>query len=255
MPAPARFWREMPSSAFSDCDDWIAVLPIAAIEQHGPHMPVGVDAIVAGEMVRRCAAALPDDLPVTFLPVEEVCKSNEHIKYPGTLTLDWDVCIRTWIQIGQSVARAGVKTLVIVTSHGGNVPPMEIVARELHQRDGMRVVTTAWSRLGRESKNGPGPVIDIHAGFYETSLMLAIRPDLVNMNAAQNFASAQSDVVAQTEHLGFHMRDANMAWVSGDLNPAGAVGDALAASADIGEADLQAATKGFVTLMREIAAL
>ena len=255
MSKPARFWREMPSRAFTDNEDWIAVLPIAAIEQHGPHLPVGVDAIIADEMVRRCSVAIPDDLPVTFLPVEEVCKSNEHIAYPGTLTVEWETAIRSWIEIGQSVARAGVKTLVIVTSHGGNVPPMEVVARELRQTDGMRVVTTAWGRLGRASDPGSGPMIDIHAGLYETSLMLATRPDLVDMVRAQDFTSAQSDVVANSSHLGFHMRDANMAWLSGDLNPAGAVGDASSATAEAGEADLAAATQGFVELMAEIAAL
>lgn len=253
MARPARFWRDMPSSAFRETEDWIAVLPIAAIEQHGPHLPVGVDAIVAGEMVRRVAGALPEDLPVTFLPVEEVCKSNEHIAYPGTLTVDWDVAIRSWIQIGESVARAGIRTLVVVTSHGGNVPPMEIVARELREKSDLRVVTTAWSRLGRASNPGPGPMIDIHAGYYETGLMLAIRPDLVDMSAAQDFASAQTDVVARTTHLGYHMRSANMAWLSGDLNSDGAVGNAAAATAGAGEADLNAAVEGFVELMREIA--
>lgn len=255
MPNPARYWRDMPSKAFTGCDDWIAVLPIAAIEQHGPHLPVGVDAIIGGEMVRRSAEALPDDLPVTFLPVEEVCKSNEHVHFPGTLTVDWDVAIRTWIQIGESVARTGIRKLVIITSHGGNIPPMEIVARELRQSHNMQVVTTGWFRLGRVSDPGPRPMIDIHAGFYETSLMLAIRPDLVDIEAVEDFASAQSDLIAAGEHLGYHMRNANMAWLAGDLNPAGAVGDATRAVAEAGEADLQASTEGFVALMREFAAL
>ena len=120
---PARYWRDMPSHAFgASARDWITVLPIAAIEQHGPHLPVGVDAIIADGMVSRVAETAPEDLPVTFLPVEEVCKSNEHRAYPGTLTLDWNVVIPTWIQIGESVARAGPRTLVIVTADHGNDP-------------------------------------------------------------------------------------------------------------------------------------
>jgi hypothetical protein len=136
MAGPRRHWREMTTRDFSDADtsDWIAVLPIAAIEQHGPHLPVGVDALIADAMVERCAAALPEGSPATFLPVQEVCKSNEHIAFPGTLTLDWDTAIRSWLQIGESVVRAGLRKMIIVTSHGGNVAPMEIVARELRQK-------------------------------------------------------------------------------------------------------------------------
>jgi hypothetical protein len=124
MAGPRRHWREMTTRDFSEADtsDWIAVLPIAAIEQHGPHLPVGVDALIADAMVERCAAALPEGSPATFLPVQQVCKSNEHIAFPGTLTLDWDTAIRSWLQIGESVARAGLRKMIIVTSHGGNVP-------------------------------------------------------------------------------------------------------------------------------------
>jgi creatinine amidohydrolase len=250
---PALFWREMPSSAFGDhAKDWIAVLPIAAIEQHGPHLPVGVDAIIAEGMVARVAKALPDDLPVTFLPVEEVCKSNEHIAFPGTLTLDWDVVIRTWVQIGESVARAGVRTLVIVTSHGGNVAPMEVAARELRQRLGMRAVTTAWGRLGCAAPKSEGVFIDIHAGQAETSWMLAMRPDLVDMSKAEDFRSAQEQVVDGSGRLGYHMMGANMAWLSQDLNPKGVVGNAAAATAEAGEADIAAMVEGFVALMRDL---
>ena len=253
---PARYWREMPSSAFGDAArDWIAVLPIAAIEQHGPHLPVGVDAIVADGMVSRVVEAAPADLPVTFLPVEEVCKSNEHRAYPGTLTMEWDVVIPTWIQIGESVARAGLRTLVIVTSHGGNVPPMEIVARELRETTGMRVVTTAWGRFAPKAVASDQPFIDIHAGLAETSWMLELRPDLVDMHKAENFASAQTDVVDASGRLGFHMMAANMAWLSGDLNPAGAVGDASAATAEQGARDLAAMTDGFIALLQDLNAL
>jgi len=253
---PSRFWREMPSSAFGEAArDWIAVLPVAAIEQHGPHLPVGVDAIIADGLVSRVAEAAPTDLPVTFLPVEEVCKSNEHRAFPGTLTLDWDVVIKTWIQIGESVARAGPRTLVIVTSHGGNVPPMEIVARELRERTGMRVVTTAWSRFAPNHHSGDGPVIDIHAGFAETAWMRALRPDLVDMTRAEDFASAQSDLVDGSGRLGYHMMAANAAWLSQDLNPKGAVGNAAAATAEIGEADIAAMVAGFVDLLRDLHAL
>lgn len=256
MGGPRRFWRDMTTRDFTEGDtgDWIAVLPIAAIEQHGPHLPVGVDALIAEAMVARCVAALPDDLPVTFLPVQEVCKSNEHIDFPGTLTLDWEIAIRSWLAIGHSVARAGLRKLVIVTSHGGNVAPMEIVARELRQTHAMAVATTSWGRLSPERvhRYPEGPMVDIHGGLSETSLMLAIRPDLVRMDRAEDFASAQTALRQGSAKLGFHMADANLGWLAQDLNPAGPVGDASAARADLGEVDIAAQVEGFTALIRDM---
>lgn len=256
MTGPKRQWREMTTTDFSEADTsaWIAVLPIAAIEQHGPHLPVGVDALIAEGMVARAAVALPDDVPATFLPVQQVCKSNEHIAFPGTLTVDWETAIRTWLAIGESVARAGVRKLVIVTSHGGNVPPMEIVARELRQSVGMAVATTSWSRLAgtRVYSYPEGPMVDIHGGLSETSMMLALYPDLVRIDRAEDFASAQTGLRQASARLGYHMAEANLGWLANDLNPKGTVGDASKASAELGEADLASQVEGFVALMRDM---
>ncbi len=254
---PKRFWRDMPTNGFAgDTSEWIAVLPVAAIEQHGPHLPVGVDAFIAEGLVARCAGALPEDSPVTFLPVHEVCKSNEHVGFPGTLTLDWDTTIRSWIEIGSSVARAGVRKFVIITSHGGNAAPVEIAARELRCKYDMLTVTTSWTRLGEGREiYGYGEVFtDIHGGTSETSLMLALRPDLVDMSKAEDFASAQSEMKARHRRLGFHSSDADIAWMSEDLNPKGAIGDASAACAENGEAEIASEVAGFCQLMLEIAA-
>lgn len=256
MTGPMRRWREMTTRDFADGDtgDWIAVLPIAAIEQHGPHLPVGVDALIAEAMVRRCADALPDDTMATFLPVQEVCKSNEHIEFPGTLTLDWETAIKSWLAIGHSVARAGLRKMVIVTSHGGNVPPMEIVARELRQTHGMAVATTAWTRLAasRVYDYPEGPMVDIHGGLAETSMMLALYPDLVRIDRAEDFASAQTALRQGSAKLGYHMADANLGWLSNDLNPKGTVGDASLASAALGEADIAQQVDGFVALIADM---
>jgi creatinine amidohydrolase len=252
---PKRYWREMPSSAFgADAADWIAVLPLAATEQHGPHLPLGVDSMIAQGMIAACVDALPEEVPVTFLPVQEICKSNEHIDFPGTLTVDWDTITHTWIDIGTSVARAGPKTLIIVTSHGGNIAPIEIAARELHQRFGLRVVTTSWGRLGRwqEIYTYDGPIIDIHAGLSETSVMLALRPDLVDMDKAQDFDSAQRALKKTSKKLGYHDAPANLAWLAQDLNPQGAVGDASTATAEAGRKDIQSVAHGFCALIADL---
>ncbi|MDG4647729.1 creatininase family protein [Roseibacterium sp. SDUM158017] len=256
MTGPRRHWREMTTRDFStgETGDWIAVLPIAAIEQHGPHLPVGVDALIAEAMVARCAEALPPEAPVTFLPVQQVCKSNEHVAFPGTLTLDWDTAIRSWLSIGHGVARAGLRKLVIVTSHGGNVAPMEIVARELRQTHAMAVATTAWTRLAsaRAYTYPEGPMVDIHGGLSETSMMLALHPELVRTELAEDFASAQTALRQGSAKLGFHMADANLGWLSQDLNPKGTVGDASSATAALGAADIASQVEGFVALMQDM---
>jgi creatinine amidohydrolase len=256
MTQPKRHWREMTTRDFADgaTEDWIAVLPIAAIEQHGPHLPVGVDALLADGMVACAVDSLPEDLPVVFLPVQQVCKSNEHIAFPGTLTLDWETAIKSWLQIGESVARAGLRKLVIITSHGGNVAPMEIVARELRQRLGMAVATTSWTRLnpGSPHRYPEGPMVDIHGGLSETSMMLALYPDLVKMDLAEDFPSAQTALRQGSSKLGYHMADANLGWLANDLNPNGPVGNASAATAEAGAADIAAQLDGFTALMRDM---
>ena len=118
---PAHYWYEIPTTLFAgDTSDWIAVLPIAAIEQHGPHLPVGVDTIIAEEMVSRCATKMPESSQAVFFPVQAIGKSNAHVNYPGTLTIGWRSAIESWVEIGQSVCKAGVRKLVMITSHGGN---------------------------------------------------------------------------------------------------------------------------------------
>ena len=127
---------------------YIAVLPVAAIEQHGPHLPVGVDTLINQGYLERAIALTPDDMPVLFLPVQAIGKSNEHIDFPGTLTFSHETVIRAWTEIGDSVARAGCRKLIFINSHGGNVPVIDIVARELRVRRRMLAVHAAWHRLG-----------------------------------------------------------------------------------------------------------
>jgi len=185
---PTKMWNEMRWKDFqaADMSRVIAVLPVAATEQHGPHLPVGVDTFINEGYLARAIARAPADLPVLFLPVQAIGKSNEHIEFPGTLTLSAETVIRAWTEIGESVARTGCRKLVFVNSHGGNVAAIDIVARDLRVRRNMLVVNSAWSRFGypdglfsaKERAHG------IHAGDAETSLMLAFRPQTVRREEA-----------------------------------------------------------------------
>src|SRR5271154_6370345 len=185
---PKRNWMEMTwqEIAGAETERWIAVLPLAAIEQHGPHLPLGVDTFIAEGYLERVYGILPENLAVTFLPVQRIGVSAEHLSYPGTLTVSAPTAIAAWTEIGESLSRAGVRKLVMVTSHGGNVAAMELVARDLRARLRMLAVTVGWHRFGypdgtfsaEEKKHG------IHAGDIETSLMLATKPDTVRMEKA-----------------------------------------------------------------------
>jgi creatinine amidohydrolase len=259
MTEPARrvWWGDYASREFQglDPETTIAILPVAAIEQHGPHLPVCVDAAINRGMLATLIGMLPDDLDIRILPVQEVGKSNEHLRMPGTLTLPATTLIEAWTELGLSVARAGLRKLIVVNSHGGNDEVVGIVARELRVRANMLVVKTAWSRLGkppglygeRELKYG------IHGGDFETSLMLHFRPELVDMAYAQDFVSVAESDAARFAHLrptGFTA----YAWIADDLNPHGAVGEAHKATAEKGAITAAHSAGEFIKLLYDVKA-
>jgi creatinine amidohydrolase len=249
-------WSELTTVDFAALDPAtaIAVLPIAAIEQHGPHLPVATDTAIAEGMLREVTARLPDDLTVLVLPVQAVGKSNEHLRSPGTLTLSAETALGLWVEIGESVHRAGLRKLVIVTSHGGNVDVMGVAARELRVRCGMLAVCTAWSRFGQPpGLYGDQEVVHgIHGGDIETSLMLHFRPELVRTEAVANFAPSS---IAMENEFAFLRPTGRHAfgWIAQDLHPSGAAGDASAASAEKGRLTAQFQAEGFVALLRDVA--
>lgn len=253
----ARFWGDLKTSDFEGlaAEKTVAVLPLAAIEQHGPHLPVSVDTTIMNAMLGVAMPLVPAGLDVLVLPTMAICKSNEHLHSPGTLTLSWETATRAWIEIGESIRRAGVAKLVIVTSHGGNIDPMKVVARELRVAHGMMAVTTAWRAFGLP----PGVFADldaqhgIHGGDIETSLMLHFRPDLVDMAKAGCFTPLTVDMAAEgytwLRPTGLHA----MAWMAKDVHASGAAGDASLATAEKGKATAQLQAKGFVELLADVA--
>jgi creatinine amidohydrolase len=254
--ASKHFWSELKSSEFAALDphSTLAILPIAATEQHGPHLPVMTDTAIAEGMIKTVLARLPEDLHALFLAVQTIGKSNEHLRSPGTITFSADNLIRSWCEIGEGVHRAGLRKLVIVNSHGGNTDVMGIVARELRVRLGMLVAATQWRRFGLPA--GLYSPFDtthgIHAGDIETSLMLHFRPELVDMSRARLFPSKAAEMEKDYTHLrpaGPH----GFGWIAQDINPDGAVGDASIATADKGRLTAEHQADAFIALLRDVA--
>ena len=266
MNTPSRFWAEHSTRDFAQ---WqrdgtiartIAVLPVAATEQHGPHLPLCVDTSLADGIVSAALGQLPPNLPVLFLPTQAVGYSPEHARFPGTLTLKSETLIRLWTDIGESVAAAGVKKLVLFNTHGGQVSVMDIVARDLRARLHLLVYSVNWFNLplvdddGQDLSalfTGAEHRFGVHAGEIETSMMLALQPDQVDMSQAQNFASTSQERAQMLAILG-NGKSAKLAWQAQDLNPTGAVGNAAAANTERGQRLIQAAARGLAQLLIEV---
>lgn len=262
---PSRFWSELGTRDFAQlaASPWIdravAVLPVAATEQHGPHLPVSVDAALLQGVVDAALPLLADELPVLFLPPQNIGLSPEHLRYPGTLTLEPTTLIALWTEIGESVARAGIKKLLLFNGHGGQVSVMDIVARQLRSRCGLLVYSASWFSLplaAAVSEQFPAEEhrFGIHAGDMETSMMLHLAPGQVNMAAADNFHSASQDRAARYAVLG-DGRSAKLGWQMQDYNASGAVGNAAAATPAKGQALVQGAARQLAVLLAELSQL
>ena len=265
MQLPSRFWADLTSRQFAQLaaspaiDQAVAVLPVAATEQHGPHLPVSVDTTLINGVVNASLAHLPADLPVLFLPTQQVGKSNEHIRFPGTLTLSAQTLISVWMELGACVARAGFKKLVLLNSHGGQVSVMDIVARDLRTAHDLIVYHTSWYNLPLGSDvMGQFPPEEhrfgVHAGDIETSMMLALAPGQVDMVQAKKFHSTSQDRAAIYPILG-NGSSAKLGWQMQDYNAMGAAGNAAAATAAKGQHLVDAAGVQLAKLLQEVGSL
>ena len=234
----------------------VAVLPVAATEQHGPHLPLSVDSTLLQGVLDAALAQLPPSLPVLVLPPQNVGLSPEHLRYPGTLTLSPATLLALWTQLGECVARAGIKKLLLFNGHGGQVSVMDIVARELRTQQQLLVYSASWFSLPLPDDVAGQFSADehrfgIHAGDIETSMMLHLAPHTVQMEYARNFHSTSQDRAARYAILG-NGKSAKLGWQMQDYHPAGAVGNAAAATADKGRAVVQAAAAQLVQLLQEL---
>jgi creatinine amidohydrolase len=252
----SHFWWDHSTRVFAglDMSQVVAVQPVGAVEQHGPHLPVRVDAAINAGIVERAVALMTDDLPALVLPMMPVGKSDEHAAFPGTLTLSYETLARVWFELGESVHHAGCRKIIFFNSHGGQPQIAQIVCRELRVKLGMLAVDCMWSRTidksdlfaASELKHG------IHGGEVETSIMLHLHPNLVDMGNAENFAPLSLEMEREGSLLtpeglvGF-------GWQAQDLEPSGACGDAASADATRGAILLERAAAALVRLIREVA--
>jgi len=250
-----RDWAEMTWEDFADANpSWVAVLPLAAVEQHGPHLPLGTDAFIVDAYLARARKLLPDALNVTFLAPHAIGTSHEHRAFAGTLSLAAETLVRALADIAESVGRAGVRKLVFANGHGGNVAALDLVALDLRTRLGMLAVTCSFSRFGYPQGLFAPEEIEhgIHGGDVETSIMLAARSDLVRTDVAKNFVPASIAMAREFKQLRAG-EPVGFGWTSQDLNPSGAIGDATLATAAKGEAALSHGARAFVELLDDVA--
>lgn len=252
---PKREWADMTTADFEamDAASCIAILPVGAVEQHGPHLPVCVDAAINAGVLSRAMDLLPDEVRVLRMPPVPYGKSVEHDDFAGTVSLSAATLQAVWTDIGESVNRAGVKKLILFNSHGGQPQIMDVVARDLRKRLGMLVVTCNWFSFGlpdglfeeNEIKHG------IHGGDVETSVMLHLHPELVDMSRAENFVSAGERMEREFRHL-TPEGGVGFGWLAQDLNPSGAIGNATMATAEKGELCVEHAAERLVALIEEV---
>ncbi len=259
------FWSDLNTQDFARMDKSrvIAVLPLSATEQHGPHLPLSVDTDIVNAVIARSVPllqTLAPSLPVYFLPTQAVGLSPEHAAFHGTLTLKPETLIRLWTDIAESVNAAGIHKLVMFNAHGGHVGAMDVVARDLRARLGMLVYCVNWYQLPLHDAQGQDlnalfseyeHRFGVHAGEVETSVMLALKPQAVRMDEAQNFKSTSEARAAKFPILG-NGKSAKLAWQMQDYNPMGAAGNAAAATPEKGQALLAAAGQSLAQLLIEI---
>ncbi|MBV9459614.1 MAG: creatininase family protein [Bradyrhizobium sp.] len=247
-------WSDLTTVDFAglDRERTVAVLPVGAVEQHGPHLPVGVDTMINSGIVARTLELMPRDYPMLLIPMTPIGKSDEHLAFPGTLTLSHETLGRVWYEIGEGVYRAGLRKILFFNSHGGQPQLLEIVCRDLRVKLGMFAASSTWPQLidmtdlfdPAEIKHG------IHGGQIETSIMLHLHPDLVKMECAENFAPVTLQNEREAEFMS--RGAAYFGWQAQDLHPKGASGNAAKATAPLGRELVERAARGLANLIQEI---
>jgi creatinine amidohydrolase len=236
---PSRYWQEWTTAEFeaADCSRLIALLPVAAIEQHGPHLPLEVDACINAGLIAETLDRLPADIPLVVLPAQNIGWSDEHGRFPGTLSIAPETLMAMWRSLAANVAKIGIRKFILFNSHGGQNELIKIVTRRLRIDHGMLATALNWYALADQTAmfGADERRFGIHGGAVETSLMLHFRPDLVRADLAEDFVSTAVEQSTTFNHLG-PTGQVSYGWETQDLHSSGVVGDATAATAEKGRA-------------------
>lgn len=250
-------WADLTAPEFAALDrtQAVAILPIGAIEQHGPHLALSVDRDLTMAVLTRALPLINPALTVLALPVQAIGKSTEHQAWPGTLSLSADTLLRVLQDLAASVRRAGIPRLMFLNGHGGNRALLDLACRDLRADLDLITAHVAWDDLAdaervvgaAEAQHG------LHAGDVETSAMLAAHPDKVRKDRAEDFGSAHLKWLQAHPDLGLGAAALRPGWLMGDLNPKGAVGNAAAATEDKGNRLLTDAAHSLARLVADFA--
>jgi len=248
----ARHWQSLRTTDFPAPPGAVAVLPVGALEQHGPHLPLGTDLLLAEALASRAADQARTGA-CYLLPVIPIGASEEHHDWPGTIWLGAEEMIAMLMAVARGVADAGIRKLLLVNGHGGNVPALQTVVRRARIRHGLFASTLGWMALGVGDHAAAHRIDDVHGGFLETAAMLHLFPDLVDMNQAKDFASTNREMTEDYRYLRL-LGTPSTGWTARDLHPGGVAGNAAAATADAGRVIVETAAAHLAGLIDEIAA-
>ena len=251
------YWQDLVTTDFGrvDAERTLALLPVAAVEQHGPHLPLATDALINDGVVRAALERLPADLTLLVLPAQNVGLSPEHTSFAGTLSIRDSLLLDVWTDLGRSVARAGLRKLIVFNTHGGQKTLVDLLAVRLRSELGMLVVRSTYFAFGAlPGLFDPAEAMhDIHGGEVETSLLLHLRPDLVRTSALADFKGLPHELAARNQLFGVE-KPVGFGWRAEDLHSAGACGNAAKADGRRGAQHLSYLGDRLATLIGEVAA-
>ncbi len=255
-PAPSRLLEDLTLPQVREMigPSSILMLPIGSVEQHGPHLPLKTDHLIASEAARAVAGRYGEELDLWLLPTLGVSKANEHAWAPGTLWLRATTLLSVVMDIAASASTTGAGRLVFLNSHGGNTALLVVACREVRLAQGLQTFLLhpfLPADHGGRSTSAPAAELGmgIHGGHDETSMMLHLRPDLVDMNLATRRVP---DRLADNRHVRFG-GSVPFGWTSDDFGPDGHIGDPVGATAEQGRELFEEAVRMLGEQLAEIA--